>query len=71
MKEFPINDIEQDIIIKHMWPLTVIPPRYKESLIVCFIDKYAASLEFINGYAKAKTKIKTKVKKVKHKKLTE
>ncbi|MBN2038903.1 MAG: hypothetical protein JW864_02610 [Spirochaetes bacterium] len=46
-KEFTLNDIERDIIIKHMWPLTPVPPRYKESFIVTFADKYVASKEFI------------------------
>ena len=36
---------ERDIIMKHMWPLTVIPPRYPESFLVSFIDKLIASKE--------------------------
>jgi uncharacterized membrane protein len=38
-KHFTLNDIEKDIIIKHMWPLTLVPPKYKESFIVSFADK--------------------------------
>lgn len=34
-----INRRIEDIIIKHMWPLTVKPPRYIESWIVCLVDK--------------------------------
>lgn len=34
-----INAIETDIISKHMFPLTLIPPVYKESIIVCIVDK--------------------------------
>lgn len=45
MKIFNLNEIEKDIIQKHMWPLTVKPPRYKESYVVCFVDKYCASIE--------------------------
>jgi len=51
-KHFSINDIEEDIIKKHMWPLTLVPPRYKESYIVSFADKYLSSKEFINEYKK-------------------
>lgn len=45
-KHFILNDIERDIIVKHMWPLTVIPPRYIESFVVVFTDKYIASKEY-------------------------
>jgi len=34
-----INKKTSDIILKHMWPLTVTPPKYIESWIVCFTDK--------------------------------
>jgi uncharacterized membrane protein/HD superfamily phosphodiesterase len=51
-KHFSINEIEDDIIQKHMWPLTLIPPKYKESFIVSFADKYLASREFISVYKK-------------------
>lgn len=40
---------EEDIIYKHMWPLTVLPPRYPESFIVSMADKYCAALEVILG----------------------
>ncbi|MEN6638949.1 MAG: hypothetical protein ABFC95_07105 [Smithella sp.] len=51
-KHFSINDIEEDIIKKHMWPLTLVPPKYKESYIVSFADKYLSSKEFIDEYKK-------------------
>lgn len=38
---------EKDIIIKHMWPLTIIPPRYIESFLVSFIDKIVAGQEIL------------------------
>ena len=44
-KEFKINDIEKDIIIKHMFPLVVVPPVYLESYIVTFADKISATKE--------------------------
>jgi uncharacterized membrane protein/HD superfamily phosphodiesterase len=49
-KHFDLNEIERDIIIKHMWPLTVVPPKYKESYVVSFVDKYLASREFMKKY---------------------
>jgi uncharacterized protein len=44
-KHFPLNKVEKDIIVKHMWPVTIIPPKFKESFIVSFMDKYCASRE--------------------------
>ena len=38
---------EVDIIKKHMWPLTLIPPRYPESLIVCLVDTYCTIKDYL------------------------
>lgn len=51
-KHFSVNEIEADIIRKHMWPLTLVPPKYKESFIVSFADKYLSSKEFLSEYKK-------------------
>ena len=59
-KHFDLNDIEKDIVIKHMWPLTLVPPKYKESFIVSFADKYLASKEFVIKY---NNKVRKRVKK--------
>ncbi|HOA33780.1 MAG: HD domain-containing protein [Clostridiales bacterium] len=42
-----LNKIEEDIIKRHMWPLTPTPPRYKESYIVTLADKYCAWQEIL------------------------
>ena len=42
---FDLNEKEQDIILKHMWPVTISLPRYAESYIVTFTDKYSAIKE--------------------------
>jgi len=34
-----ITTIERNIILRHMWPLTPVPPRYSESMIVSLVDK--------------------------------
>jgi len=47
-KYFNLNEIEKDIIKKHMWPLTTEPPKYMETLVVSCVDKYCATLEFAN-----------------------
>lgn len=38
-KEFELNDTEKEIILRHMWPLTVIPPKSKEAYVVLYHDK--------------------------------
>ena len=42
-----LSELERDIIIKHMWLATIAPPKYKESYIVTFVDKYCAIHEVI------------------------
>ena len=44
-RDFVLTEREKDIIRKHMWPLTVNPPRCREAWIVCLADKYASTLE--------------------------
>lgn len=38
-KEFDLDCVERDMIARHMFPLTPVPPRYIESLLVCLVDK--------------------------------
>lgn len=52
-KNFCLNEIEKDIIEKHMWPLTIRLPKYKESFIVSFADKYCALMEIIKFGSRA------------------
>lgn len=44
-KIFNLNKKEQDIFVKHMWPITLALPKYTESYIVTFMDKYSACKE--------------------------
>lgn len=45
-KIFELNDIEKDVILKHMWPLTFFQfPKYKESFVLILVDKYCALFE--------------------------
>lgn len=47
MEQFAVNDVEQDIIEKHMWPATRHMPHYKESYVIVIVDKYCAALEYV------------------------
>lgn len=49
---FDLNKIEREVILKHMWPVTVIPPRYWETYVICFTDKYCSSREIADYYAR-------------------
>ena len=51
-KHFDLNGIEEDIIIKHMFPLTFPAPKYKESVIVCIVDKWISTKETLAGKKK-------------------
>lgn len=44
-EDFDLSDIAADIIKKHMFPLTIIPPVYIESWIVCLVDKICSVYE--------------------------
>ena len=43
--EFELNGIEKDIISRHMFPLTLLPPRHRESIVVCMVDKFCSLTE--------------------------
>jgi len=52
-KEYKLTKRQADIIKKHMWPLTVIPPSCREAWIVTTADKYCSFMEtfhFHKGY---------------------
>lgn len=44
-KFLDLNKKEKDIIIKHMWPVSFSIPKYKETLLMIYIDKYMAVVE--------------------------
>jgi uncharacterized protein len=47
-----LNKIEKDIIVKHMWPVTLRFPRYSESYVITFVDKYCACVEVVAYFSK-------------------
>ncbi|RVU54481.1 HD domain-containing protein [Anaerosphaera multitolerans] len=47
-EDFEINRVEEDIILRHMFPLNPLPPRYLESWVVCVADKISAVTETIS-----------------------
>lgn len=47
---FNLTSKEKDIIEKHMWPVTPIPPKYIEGFILTIIDKYCTIHEFFEYF---------------------
>ena len=45
-ENFELNYLETDIISKHMWPITLKLPKYKETWLIVGVDKFCALLEF-------------------------
>jgi len=47
-KHFQLNPEEEDIIEKHMWPLTITKlPKCRESVLVCLVDKICSLVEIL------------------------
>lgn len=58
-RDFTLTDTERDIIKKHMFPLTVYPPKCREGWIVCLADKVCSLYETFkrkDAYANINTK---------------
>ena len=52
-ENFEISKLEEDIISKHMWPLTLRKvPRHRESFIVSVVDKCSSTKETVYPYFK-------------------
>ena len=47
-RDFELSERERDMIKKHMFPLTPIPPVHREGFILCLADKLSALKETIN-----------------------
>ena len=50
---FELNEIEEDIILTHMFPLVKGKPKYTESKIVCISDKLVSFYEFFRYQIKS------------------
>ncbi|MDD6879594.1 MAG: hypothetical protein PUD59_05165 [bacterium] len=44
-KQFYLNDMEKDIIVSHMFPVSIRPPKYIEAWIVNLVDDIIAIME--------------------------
>lgn len=48
-RDFTLGPIERDAIIRHMFPLTLTPPKCRESVLVCAADKVCALCETVSA----------------------
>ena len=46
--EYDLTEREKEIIRKHMWPLTVVPPMCREAWIVTAADKWVSLMETLH-----------------------
>jgi uncharacterized protein len=50
-REWDLSPLEQDIILKHMWPITLrLVPKYRESIVVSLADKLCTIVELTGVY---------------------
>lgn len=47
--DFKLDPIEQNIIARHMFPLTLIPPQCREAAVVCLVDKVCCIQEILRA----------------------
>ncbi|MDL2324352.1 HD family phosphohydrolase [Ruminococcaceae bacterium OttesenSCG-928-A16] len=57
-QRYLLTDMQKDIIVKHMWPLTRPLPRHKESFVVSMADKLCALMEMSHLYRLLKVRKK-------------
>lgn len=50
MEDFALNEVERDMIRRHMFPLNPIPPKYVEGWLLCCADKICSSAETAHGF---------------------
>lgn len=48
LRDTKLSKKEQNIILRHMFPLTPVPPACKEAWIVCIADKICSTFETIH-----------------------
>lgn len=46
LRDYALTEKEKQIISRHMWPLTVVPPTCKEAWVIVAADKICTLLEF-------------------------
>lgn len=50
---FPVSELEGDMIINHMWPMTPHLPRHRETFVITLVDKFCACAEVMEYAARS------------------
>ncbi|EHF02315.1 MULTISPECIES: HD domain-containing protein [unclassified Olsenella] len=50
IRDFGIGPIEQNMVRRHMFPLTPMPPSCREAALLCLADKMVATSETLDGF---------------------
>ncbi len=59
-RKFELSELEQDMIVNHMWPVTKTRPHFRETFAITLVDKFCAAAEFsdmVVKYAKSKAQL--------------
>lgn len=48
VKYFELSDKEKDMILRHMWPLTPVPPKSLEGFTLLYADKFCSAAEVLS-----------------------
>lgn len=48
VRYFDLTEKEKDMILRHMWPLTPIPPKSREGLVIVYSDKFCGLIETVS-----------------------
>ena len=51
-KHFELSKKEKDIILRHMWPITITPPSSPEGFVITLTDKISGIFEAADYYTK-------------------
>ena len=41
-KNLFLNEKTENVILRHMFPLNIVPPKNKEAWLITFVDKYVS-----------------------------
>lgn len=53
---FSISQVEGDMIVNHMWPLSLQLPHYRETYVIQLVDKFCACAEVLTHFFSVGTK---------------
>lgn len=59
--DYELNDREENMILRHMFPLTITPPKYGESWIVSLVDKGVAIGELARAHTPRKIALRRRL----------